>query len=356
MKNRKSQYLYVTSAVFLLGLIVLFYLKRNEGFVEKKESVSTKRQEPSITSAQVHVSKHQRADNIANAEELSVLIKRLSSQGGDANTLFKSILPMRIPEKPWWRGSGDFSSLLAVATDKTVSEAGRMVAIRFYLTGVSKAELEKQSESVQKMFSDASDPMVSAVLQDMADRQVPPRSLILQTLENPQRGENARCHAWYAARLTDSTNPAFAALAIREYKKGWTANSKVAFDFLAAAPHFEQFEAAPVLRQTVDDLVEHAKTLPATAGIMEMANADALIIALPKIMEGGRTKQALAELLHNAPNPELRLSALEQVIKLHTSGIENMTTDLNAIKKNITSIFPEQSNQIRANAFLKRLQ
>jgi hypothetical protein len=61
-------------------------------------------------------------------------------------------------------------------------------------------------------------------------------------------------------------------------------------------------------------------------------------------------------LLHNAPNPELRLSALEQIVKLHTNGIENMTTDLNAIKKNITNIFPDQSNQIRANAFLKRIQ
>jgi hypothetical protein len=356
MKNRKSQHPYVTSAVFLLGLIVLFYLKTNEEVVEKEEAVASKHQKPSIPSAQVHGAKHPRADNVENAEELSVLIKRLSSQGGDANTLFKSILPMRIPETPWWRGSGDFSSLLAVATDQTVSEAGRMVAIRFYLTGVSKAELEKQSESVQKMFSDASDPMVSAVLQDMADRQVPPRSLILQTLENPQRGENTRCHAWYAARLTDSTNSEVAALAIREYKMGWTANSKVAFDYLAAAHHSEQFETAPVLRQTVDDLVDHAKTLPATAGIMEMANADALIIALPKIMEGERAKQTLAELLNNAPNPELRLSALEQIVKLHTNGIENMTTDLNAIKKNITNIFPDQSNQIRANAFLKRIQ
>jgi hypothetical protein len=263
---------------------------------------------------------------------------------------------MRLPEKAWWRSATDFSSLLALATDATVSEVGRTAALRLYLAGVPKSELEKQADSLQATFSDASDAAVSAMLQDMADRQVAPRALILQTLDNPHRGESARCLAWYAGRLTDSSNAVLASRAISESASGWTVNSKVAFDFLAAAPHSAQFEGAPVLRQAVDDLVATAMKLPATAGIMEMANADAFIIALSNLMEEARAKQTFLSLLNNAPNPEVRLSALEQIVKRQINGTDDMSSELDSIRKNITSIFPDEAKQIRANALLKGIK
>lgn len=262
---------------------------------------------------------------------------------------------MQLPKQAWWVNASDFSSLLAVATDAGFSDAGRVVALRLYLGGVPKSELEKQSDSLQATFSGASESLVGALLQDMADRQVSPRTLIQQTLTNPQREENTKCLAWYAARLTEPANLAFASIAISEAAGKPSISSKVALNYLAAAPHAQQLETDPASRKMLDHLVEIAMTLPVNAGIIETANSDAFITALPNIMAAARSKQAFLALLHNAPNPEIRLSALEQVVKSHSTGAEDMTAELEAIKKNMQNLFPDPSAQIRANAILKRL-
>lgn len=263
---------------------------------------------------------------------------------------------MRVTEKAWWRDATDFSSLLDVARDESVNEAGRIVALQFFLAGVPQPELEKLSDNLQTTFSTASDSMVAALLQGMADRNVSPQSLIQKTLINPDRGENAKCLAWYAARLTDNTNPALASLAVQAGAAGTSASSKVAFDYLASAPYSAQFVADPVVQVSVGKLVEKAKTLPADASIMEMANADAMISAAPKIMDGNRVKETLLDLLESSPNPEVRLSALDQLIILQTNGTEDVSAELNQIKENIPDLFPDESTQIRANARLKRLR
>lgn len=359
MKNRKNWHLYALAIVVLLGISFLVLRSRPvaSGPSKQGEPSSTPAHQvsagsPSATALSAIPAKSGDPESV---EQLSALVRKLAAQGGDANALYARIVPMQLPKQAWWVNATDFSSLLAVATDAGVSDAGRVIALRLYLGGVPKSELEKQADSLQSTFSGASDSLAGALLQDMADRQVSPRALIQQTLTNPQREENTKCLAWYAARLTDPANPAFASIAISEAAGKPSISSKVALNYLAAAPHAQQLETDPASRKTLDHLVEIAMTLPVNAGIIEKANSDAFITALPNIMAAARSKQAFLALLHNAPNPEIRLSALEQVVKSQSTGTENMTTELDAIKKNMQNLFPDPSAQIRANAILKRI-
>jgi hypothetical protein len=130
----------------------------------------------------------------------------------------------------------------------------------------------------------------------------------------------------------------------------------VAFDFLAAAPHTAQVTSSPVLKQKVDQLVGDAKKLPDDAEIYAVANTDALILAMPNIMEAVPAKEALFAILETAPNPEIRLSALEQIVKLHLSGTENFSVELEKAKATIPQLFPDTAKQIRANITLKRVK
>ena len=359
MKSLKIWFLSTVAIVVLLGLSFVVLRSRTvaTGPSEQGRSGSPSPHQvsagtPSATALPATASKSGDPETV---EQLSALVRKLAAQGGDANALYARIVPMHLPKQAWWVNASDFSSLLAVATDAGVSDGGRGVALRLYLAGVPKAELEKQADSLQATFSGASESLVGALLQDMADRQVSPRTLIQQTLTNPQREENTKCLAWYAARLTEPANPTFASIAISEAAGKPSIASKVALNYLAAAPHAQQLETDPASRNTLDHLVEIAMTLPVNAGIIETANSDAFITALPNIMAAARSKQAFLALLHNAPNPEIRLSALEQVVKSHSTGTENMTTELDAIKKNMQNLFPDPSAQIRANAILKRL-
>ena len=358
MKNRKIWSLFALAIVVLLGLSFVVLRSRTvaTGPSEQGRSGSPSPHQvsagtPSATALPATASKSGDPESV---EELSALVRKLAAQGGDANALYARIVPMQLPKQAWWVNASDFSSLLAVATDASVSDAGRGVALRLYLAGVPKAELEKQADSLQATFSGASDSLVGALLQDMADRQVSPRTLIQQTLTSPQREENTKCLAWYAARLTEPANPAFASIAISEAAGKPSISSKVALNYLAAAPHAQQLETDPASRKTLDHLVEIAMTLPVNAGIIETANSDAFITALPNIMAAARSKQTFLSLLHNAPNPEVRLSALEQIVKRHTSGSENLSAELGSIKKNIATLFPDSAKQFRANALLRR--
>jgi hypothetical protein len=263
---------------------------------------------------------------------------------------------MRVTHKDWWRAATDFSSLLGVATDTGVPYGARVVAMRMFLTGVPKSELEKQSASLQATFSNASDEMVSTMLKDMTDRGVAPQTMIRQTLNSQQRSTTALCYAWDAARRTDPGNPEYVTLALAASEGGYTEASKVAFDFLAAAPHTAQVTSSPVLKQKVDQLVGDAKKLPDDAEIYAVANTDALILAMPNIMEAVPAKEALFAILETAPNPEIRLSALEQIVKLHLSGTENFSVELEKAKATIPQLFPDTAKQIRANITLKRVK
>lgn len=359
MKNPRAWFLYAAVIVGLLGVSFLVLRSRTAATRPaepgKPNSPSTKQVSPASLPATAPSAMASKNGDPESVEQLSVLVRKLAAQGGDANTIISRIVPMQIPKQAWWRNATDFSSLLAVATDAGVSEAARVVALRLFLGGVPKAELEKQADSLQSTFSGASDSLVGALLQDMADRQVSPRTLIQQTLASPQREENTKCLAWYAARLTDPANPTFASIAISEAAGKPSISSKVALNYLAAAPHAQQLETDPSSRKTLDQLVGVAMTLPVNAGIIEKANSDALISALPNIMATARSKQTFLSLVHNAPNPEIRLSALEQIVQSHLTGTENMAAELDAIKKNMQNLFPDPSAQIRANAVLKRL-
>lgn len=360
MKERKIWHLYAAATILLLVLSGIVLHSRNglpSPSKQPQSSIPTAPQGPIASSTPRSLAPNPlKIGEPESVEELSALIRKLSAQGGDTNALYARILAMRLPQKSWWRSATDFSSLLALANDAAVSEAGKVVALRLFLAGVPKADLEKQSDSLQAMFSDASDLMIGVLLQGMADRHVSPSTLIQQTLTNPQREQNTKCLAWYAARLTDPANPTFASLAISDADAGATTSSKVAFDYLAAAPHSAQFAADPGSQKSVDKLVDKAISLPADAGIIEMANADALISALPKIMDENRAKETFFTLLESAPNPEVRLSALDQIIILQTSGKQDLSAELHSIRKNIRSLFPNDSMQIRANARLNRIQ
>lgn len=77
-------------------------------------------------------------------------------------------------------------------------------------------------------------------------------------------------------------------------------------------------------------------------------------MAIPNLMDSERSKQVLLKTLHNALNPEIRISALEQIVRRQTSREKDVESDLAAIRKNLPTLFPDEAKQIRAAAILKR--
>lgn len=288
-----------------------------------------------------------------SVEELALFVKS-AGKTKSADQVFAYIAKMGWMQSLWWSGSTDFSELLTLSLDSTLTEDTRLVALRLFLAGVPIEALREQADSLQDSFSDSSDRLVSALLQDMADRNVAPKSLIRSTLADPSRGEHAQCMAWYAARLTDTADLELASVALDQTEKGVSIVSKVALDYLAVGDLSEQINSTPSLRHKVDKQLEAVMNLPPSAEIIEMANADAFIMAIPSLIDSERSKQVLLETLHNAPNPEIRLSALEQIVRRQNSEQKDMTKEVDAILKNLQSLFPDQAKQIRATAILNR--
>lgn len=293
-------------------------------------------------------------NDLESLGELISYLKSPDTQTKSADRIYSEIARMKVIQQPWWRNSTDFGELLNFALDPKFSEDSQVVSLRLFLAGVPIEALQETADQIQKKFANSSDQLVSALLQDMADRKVPPKTLIRSTLADSSRGEHAQCMAWYAARLTDRADLELASIALAEPKGGFSTTSKVGFDYLAAGPVSEQVNNTPSLRRMADEHLMEIMKLPVSAEIIELANADAFIMAIPNLMDSERSHLVLLEILHNSPNPEVKLSALKQIVKCEVHSDQELSRDTGAIKKNISTIFPDQVKQIRALAILNR--
>ena len=358
MKNRKIWFLFAAVIAVLLCLSFLVLRSRTvaTGPSEQGKPVTQSTQQvPAVSpSASALAASVAKSDDPESVEELSTLIRESATQGGDLNALFARIVRMQLPKQAWWVNATDFSSLLAVATDTTLGNDGRELALRLYLSGASKSELEQQSATLQGIFPEASEEIVSAIMQGMAAKGVAARSLIETALTDPERSEAIKCTSWNAARATMPADPRLVALAIEASASGASLSSKTALDYLASSPDSAYLGSNPMVQDAAIKLLANAVNLPHDAKKIELANADAAVLAMPQILEQGQVKAALLNLLHNATNPEIRLSALEQLVAQSTKNPSHYAAEIASTKKNLSSLFPDPSTQIRATAYISR--
>lgn len=355
MKAGHQLFRYAGAIALILVVSGMFLLVRDRvSEASKRELPASSRPQAPLVSPSTNQpsSGASTSGSLESVEDLSALLRKLP---GDINAIYAQILPMRLTEKAWWRSATDLSSLLDVARDESVNEAGRIVSLQFFLAGVSQPELEKLSAGLQATFSNASDSMVSALLQGMADRNVSPQALIQQTLTNPERGENAKCLAWYAARLTQMKDPALAGIAIAASEPGMTKASKVAFDYLASGSLSGQYATNPEFRQKTDSFVATVQSLPADAAVIALANADAFIRALPAITPTDTAIDTLLSLSQKAQNPEMRLSAIEQLVSIHLSGAQDLSQELHEVRNQVEVLFSDPVKQERAITRFNRI-
>jgi hypothetical protein len=223
-----------------------------------------------------------------------------------------------------------------------------------YLAAAPQAQISGNSTAIQQLATGASDKMASAVLQGMADRSVAPTALTKATLTSAVRGTGAKCYAWYAARLTQKNDPDLATLAFAAPESAMTEATKVGFDYLAGGSFQNQFAAASRFRQGVEDSVLRVKSLQPDAGPMDLANGDAFIRSVPSILPAAAAAESLFSMLRETPNPEMRLSAIEQLVSIHLSGAQDLSQELHAVRNDIATLFSDPVKQIRAKKRLNR--
>jgi hypothetical protein len=286
--------------------------------------------------------------------ELSALIREFSTRDGNAADLYKKLVAIRLAEKAWWRND-DFSALHDLTTDAALDEHSRALALRLYLSGAPDAELKTNADSIQTAAMAAQDDMVSAVLQGMAERRIPTDTLTKSTLTGANRGTGAKCYAWYAARLTQKDDAELARLALAPPSAAMTESTKVAFDYLASGSFQSQFVSDPRFRQGVEESARRVKSLQSDAGPMDLANGDAFIRAVPSILPADAAVDSLLSMLRETPNPEMRLSAIEQLVSIHLSGTLDLSQELHEVRNQISTLFSDPVKQDRAKLRLNRI-
>lgn len=291
---------------------------------------------------------------VDSPQELASFIRQFAASGGTAANLYQEIAAIRLAENGWWR-KGDFGALLELAKDASVDASIRAVVMRVYLSGVSDAELRANADMIQNMALGETDDMVAAVLQGIAECSAPPETLIQHTLNAEGRSVAAKCHAWYAARLTQAGNSDYANLALAASGDGLTEASKVGFDYLAAGSFAEEVASSPHLRERVESLTTTVAGIPADADPIEVANGDAFVRALPHISGADDATKALFAMLEGAANPEMRLTALEQLVGIHLGGEKDLSQELHDIRNAIATLFQDPAVQLRAKARLNRV-
>lgn len=295
------------------------------------------------------------AVDVVSPHDLIGLIRTFAANRGDVNALYREILSLRPQQQSWWRGSGDFSEMLDLAFDRSIDEEYRVAAMTVYLGAASQTQIIDNADKIQQFAANAGEGMASAVLQGMADRSVAPSALTKHTLTSKSRGTGAKCHAWNAGRLTQKNDAVLAEIALTAADTGMTEASKVAFDYLASGSYVQLYSVAPGFQQRTDTLLGTVQSLPADTGPMNLANGDAFIRAVPSIMPTPTAVQSLIFLLHEARNPEMRLSAIEKLVSIHISGAHDLSQELHEVREKIATLFPDPVKQDRAKIRLARI-
>jgi hypothetical protein len=291
-----------------------------------------------------------------SVENLVALIRQFAARGEGISELYRQIAAMRPQEMSWWRNAKDVSALLDLASDPSLAEEYRAVAIGLYLASAPQDQILQNSDAIQQLGSAGSDSMVSAVLQGMADRAVAPAALTKEILASDTCGTGAKCHAWYAARLTQKNDPVLAEIALTAPDTGMTEATKVAFDYLASGSYAPQYSTDPSFQQKTEAMLGTVQKLPPDSDPMGLANGDAFIRAIPSITPPDTAVDSLFALVQEAQHPEMRLSAIEQLVSMHLSGSQDLSQELHEVRNQIATLFSDPVKQDRAKLRLNRIQ
>jgi hypothetical protein len=287
-------------------------------------------------------------------EALADFIRRFAATGAGANELYSELATLGLKDRPWWRTADEASTLLDLASDLSVSEPYRVVAMGIYLASAPQPQLSQNSDSIQQIAIDSTDSMATTVLQGMADRSLTSATLTKDILSRATSGIGVKCYAWYAARRTQTNNTNLAATALAAADSGMSEASKVAFDYLANGSFTQQYTADVNFQQKTDELLAAIQSLSTTADPIALANGDAFIRAIPSITPAKIAIDSLFALAHEAQNPEMRLSAIEQLVSLHRAGTQDLSKELHEIRNQIAVLFSDPVKQARAKKRLNR--
>ena len=227
-------------------------------------------------------------------------------------------------------------------------------ATRRQLTQDDVAAWPDQARDRQEAAMGEADPVVALVLQELAEHGIPPRDLIRHVLTSDHRGVVVRCYAWYAARLTLPGDREIAAWALTGLDTEVTEATKTAFDYLAASNNRWMH-----LRSDLDEAIhawgERFQGVPADADPISIATADAYLRAVPSLLPAEVAVIKLSRLLDHAESPEVRLSALEQLVSLHVTGAAALASELQQVQHRLPELFPDPVKQVRAKLRLQRI-
>lgn len=217
-----------------------------------------------------------------------------------------------------------------------------------------ESDILAEAEELQRMAMGAADPVVAVVIQELAERGIPPRELIHHVLATDGRGVTATCFAWYGARLTMAGDPGLAVHALAGLDTAITEATKTAFDYLAASDN-RWLHTDPDLREQVVAWGQRFGDLPPDADIVPLAAADAYLRALPALLPPPDAADELLDLLSDAESAEVKLSALEQLVSLQVTGAAVLTRELQMVQHRLPELFPDPVKQVRAKLRLQRL-
>lgn len=289
-------------------------------------------------------------------EELARIIRLSAAEGISEQELYARLAALKLNDRSWWRTSNQVAVLFEIASDATLAEPYRVMALGVYLAAAPQTQLHENAPAIQQLAQLSSDKMVVTALQGMADRAVAPTTLTKDTLTSASRGTGPKCYAWYAARLTQKNDPELAAMALAAPDATWTEATKVGYDYLASGSFQDQYASNAGFRQGFKDSLLRVNMLQPGADPMEHANGDAFIRALPGILPTANAVETLLSLLRETPNPEMRLSAIEQLVALHLSGAKDLAKELHQVREATSELFNDPVKQDRAKLRLNRVQ
>ena len=214
--------------------------------------------------------------------------------------------------------------------------------------------MEKSSHNLQSLFggTETPDQLIGRLSQLLAERGVPPQKLITAILNDDTRGEAARCHAWYAARMTKTYSADFIESAIKNAQSFHGPSAKMALEFLEGLPLSAKAEINENrVKELLFELGRGARELPADAEINQVAISITAVNIAPKFADDSEVIPFLRDIVMGAKNNNVKISALDALILFPHKSISK---ELETISQNLATLFPDEGERLRAASRINR--
>jgi hypothetical protein len=299
---------------------------------------------------------------VKNISSLLDFIKQVGSQDADCEQTYFALTSLGLGSKSWWQKASKIQKLLDTAKNSEVATCARMASLELYISKLSKEELQKILPDLQAYFGEASvpDKLVARLMQILAEREVAPTQLIETVLESDTRGQAARTHAWYAAGRTQTYTPHLLDLAMQDANSAGTTQSvsaKMALEYMSKLPPSSvAADDESKVNVSVVQAVNRAIELPNDSGLNELGRSMAAVSAIPRFIPKAEVVPLLDQVITNAANDEVKLTALDVMLTIQTDYASEVAAQAKKITDNLETIFPDAVGRERAKARLNMLK